>query len=74
MTSWSFSELSYLFFFRPHDPKSEKKIPVNQLIKKFWPYSFTDLVDRSYDKPWQTHSKKPKSRDTEKMEGTKAGV
>ena len=25
------------FFSRPLDPKSEKKIPVNQLIKKFWP-------------------------------------
>ena len=22
-----FSELFYLFFFRPHDPKSEKKFP-----------------------------------------------
>ena len=30
---------SFLFyFFRPPDPKSEKKIPVNQLIKKIWPY------------------------------------
>ena len=35
--NWSFSELFILFFFRPPDPKSEKKIPVNQLIKKFWP-------------------------------------
>ena len=30
---WSLSEL----FFRPLDPKSEKKIPINQIIKKFWP-------------------------------------
>ena len=30
---WSFSEL----FFRPPNPKSEKKNPVNQLIKKIWP-------------------------------------
>ena len=29
---WSFSELYYLFFLPP-DPKSEKKILVNQLIK-----------------------------------------
>ena len=28
-----------LFFFRPPYPKSEKKNPVNQLIKKFWPKS-----------------------------------
>ena len=25
------------FFFRPLDPRSEKEIPVNQLIKKIWP-------------------------------------
>ena len=30
----------------------------------------SDLVDRSYEKPWLTHSKKPKARDTEKIEGT----
>ena len=29
------------FFFRPPDPKSEKKNPVNQLITKFWPYPIT---------------------------------
>ena len=28
----------FIYFFRPPYPKSEKKIPVNQLIKKFWPY------------------------------------
>ena len=27
----------FIYFFRPPDPKSEKKIPVNQLIRKFWP-------------------------------------
>ena len=27
----------FIYFFRPPDPKSEKKNPVNQLIKKFWP-------------------------------------
>ena len=31
----------FIYFFRPPDPKSEKKIPVNQLIKKFWPYCTT---------------------------------
>ena len=25
--NWSFSELFYSFFFRPPDPRSEKKIP-----------------------------------------------
>ena len=37
MTSGHFQSF-FIFFFRPLDPKSEKKIPVNQLIKKFWPY------------------------------------
>ena len=32
----SFSELFYLFFSSP-DPIFEKN-PINQLIKKFWPY------------------------------------
>ena len=27
----------FIYFFRPPDPKSEKKNPVNQLIKKIWP-------------------------------------
>ena len=27
----------FIYFFRPPDPRSEKKIPVNQLIKKIWP-------------------------------------
>ena len=47
MTSQLVIFKAFLFiFFRPPDPKSEKKIPVNQLIKKFWPYrcSNTDLV------------------------------
>ena len=36
LVNWSFSGL---FFFRPPPhPKSEKN-SVNQLIKKFWPYS-----------------------------------
>ena len=35
----------FSFFFRPHDPKSEKN-PVNQLIKKFWPY-YTQFVNTS---------------------------
>ena len=35
--NWSFSELFYLFFFVP--PTLDlKKNPVNQLIRKFWPY------------------------------------
>ena len=39
MTSQLVIFRAFLFiFFRPPDPKSEKKIPVNQLIKKFWPY------------------------------------
>ena len=32
-----FQSFFIYFFSSPHDPKSEKKIPVNQLIKKFWP-------------------------------------
>ena len=28
----------FIIFFSSPDPRSEKKIPVNQLIKKFWPY------------------------------------
>ena len=32
-----FSELFYLFFFRPPDPRLENFFPVNQPIKKFWP-------------------------------------
>ena len=35
--NWSFSELFYLFFFRPPTLILQKKNPVNQLIKKFWP-------------------------------------
>ena len=30
-------KLFLFIFFRPPDPRSEKKIPVNQLIKKIWP-------------------------------------
>ena len=38
MTSQLVIFRAFLFiFFRPSDPKSEKKIPVIQLIKKFWP-------------------------------------
>ena len=38
MTSQLVIFRAFLFiFFRPPDPKSEKKNPVNQLIKKFWP-------------------------------------
>ena len=33
-------------FFRPPDPKSEKN-PVNQLIKKFWPYFMCRLASVS---------------------------
>ena len=36
--NWSFSELFFFSFFRPLDPKSEIFFPVNQLIKKFWPW------------------------------------
>ena len=35
------------FFFRPFDPKSEKKIPVNQLIKKFGPND-RELLEAKY--------------------------
>ena len=28
----------FIYFSLPPDPQSEKKITVNQLIKKFWPY------------------------------------
>ena len=28
----------FIYFFSSPNPKSEKNIPVNQLIKKFWPY------------------------------------
>ena len=36
---------AFLFiFFRPPYPRSEKKIPVNQLIKKFWPNLVMSLV------------------------------
>ena len=38
MTSQPVIFRAFIFFFRPLDPKSEKKIPVNKLIKKFWPY------------------------------------
>ena len=38
MTSQLVIFRAFFFFFRPSDPKSEKN-PVNQLIKKFWPYS-----------------------------------
>ena len=32
---------SFLFiFFRPLDPRSGKKFPVNQLIKKIWPKQY----------------------------------
>ena len=27
----------FIYFFRPPDPRSEKQIPVNQLIKNIWP-------------------------------------
>ena len=38
MTSQLVIFRAFLFiFFRPLDPKSEKKILVKQLIKKFWP-------------------------------------
>ena len=33
-----FQSFFICFFFRPPDPKSEKQNPVNQLIKKIWPY------------------------------------
>ena len=29
----------YFFYFRPPNPKSETKNPINQLIKKIWPYN-----------------------------------
>lgn len=33
-----------------------------------------DLVDRSYNKPWLTHSRKPRPKETDRLEGTsKAG-
>ena len=39
---------AFLFiFFRPPDPKSEKKIPINQLIKKFWPYHALNYIDHT---------------------------
>ena len=39
MTSQLVIFRAFLFiFFRPPDPRSEKKNPVNQLIKKIWPY------------------------------------
>ena len=28
----------FIYFLSSPDPKSEKKNPVNQLIKKIWPY------------------------------------
>ena len=38
MTSQLVIFRAFLFiFFSSPDPRSEKKIPVNQLIKKFWP-------------------------------------
>ena len=47
--------LLYLFFRLP-DPKSEKKIPVNQLIKKIWPHAkkclqcnFKGILERAVD-------------------------
>ena len=44
MTSQLVIFRAFLFiFFRPHDPRSEKKIPVNQLIKKIWPKCVADL-------------------------------
>ena len=30
----------FIYFFSSPDPRSEKKNPVNQLIKKIWPYIF----------------------------------
>ena len=33
-------------FFCPLDPKSEKKNPVNQLIKKFWPKTISKRNNR----------------------------
>ena len=30
---------AFLFYFSSPDPRSEKKNPVNQLIKKIWPLS-----------------------------------
>ena len=32
-----FQSFFLFIFFRPLDPKFEKTIPVNQLIKKIWP-------------------------------------
>ena len=38
MTSQLVIFRAFLFiFYRPPDPRSEKKIPVNRLIKKIWP-------------------------------------
>ena len=37
MTSQLVIFRDFLFIFLSPDPKSEKKNPVNQLIKKFWP-------------------------------------
>ena len=34
----------FSFFSRPLDPKSEKKIPINQLIKQFWPKLHCNLL------------------------------
>ena len=38
MTSQLVIFRAFFHFFSSPDPKPEKKIPVNQLIKKFWPY------------------------------------
>ena len=42
MTSQLVIFRAFLFiFFRPPDPRSEKKIPINQLLKTIWPYQDT---------------------------------
>ena len=37
MTSYGHFQSFFIYFFSSPNPNSEKKIPVNQLIKKFWP-------------------------------------
>ena len=51
MTSQLVIFRAFLFyFFRPPDPRLEKKIPVNQLIKKFWLVSLEWLSQSYYQR------------------------
>ena len=57
MTSQLVIFRAFLFiFFRPPDPRSGKKNPVNQLIKKFWPYQQTVKVTSSKESVKQAQS------------------